>query len=77
MVAPAKIYPLEATVLTLFGKRVYSCNDVKYLRWDHPGLEWALSLMINVLRREQEETQMRRSCDNRSRDWIMQPQVKE
>lgn len=46
-------------------------------RWDHPGLEWTLSLMINVLRREEGETQMRRSCDNRSGDWIMQPQVKE
>ena len=40
--------------MTLFGKRVFAeVIMLRILRWDHPGIEWALNPLVDVIRKEE------------------------
>lgn len=60
--------------VALFGKRVFvDVIRLRILRCNHPGGEWALSVLTSLYKRREgkrdPETRERRPCDNGGRYW--------
>lgn len=69
--SPKKYVHLEPVNVSLFGKRVFMVvMKWKILRWDPPGLGWALNPIVSVfIKRRGEDIGGRWCCVGRGRDW--------